>query len=198
MEWIRCIRCEKFRHNFVGRTFALFAPIQSILHRVSCTNEMVQNAPKHYETHQNMSIGSDGVDWADLLQKILTQLCGLKFCITCNSSACFEPGIVKQRIGPKCPQTLRNKTKHEFRVQWGWIGCIRCDKYRHDFVAWTFPLVAPVQSILHRVSCSNKMVPNAPKHYENATKDEFRVQWGGSGAFIAKTSDTTLWHELLH
>jgi len=179
-------------------TFGFIAPVQPILHRVSCTNEMVQNAPKHYETHQNMSLGSDGVDWADLLQKILTQLCGLKFCITCNSSACFEPGIVKQRIGPKCPQTLRNKTKHEFRVQWGWIGCIRCDKYRHDFVAWTFPLVAPVQSILHRVSCSNKMVPNAPKHYENATKDEFRVQWGGSGAFIAKTSDTTLWHELLH
>ena len=159
---------------------------------------MLPNAPKHYETHHNLSLGSDGVDWADLLQKILTQLCGLKFCITCNSSACFEPGIVKQRIGPKCPQTLRNKTKHEFRVQWGWIGCIRCDKYRHDFVAWTFPLVAPVQSILHRVSCSNKMVPNAPKHYENATKDEFRVQWGGSGAFLAKTSDATLWHELLH
>ena len=198
MGWIGCVRCEKFWCDFVARTFALIAPVQPILHRVSCTNEMVQNAPKHYETHQNMSLGSDGVDWADLLQKILTQLCGLKFCITCNSSACFEPGIVKQRIGPKCPQTLRNKTKHEFRVQWGWIGCIRCDKYRHDFVAWTFPLVAPVQSILHRVSCSNKMVPNAPKHYENATKDEFRVQWGGSGAFIAKTSDTTLWHELLH
>ena len=80
----------------------------------------------------------------------------------------------------------------------GWIGCVRCKNIRRDFVARTFALIAPVQPILLRVSCSNEIVPNAPKHYENATKDEFRVQWGGSGAFIAKTSDTTLWHELLH
>ena len=87
MGWIGCIHCEKFGHNFVARTFALIAPVQPILHRVSCTNEMVQNAPKHYETHQNMSLGSDGVDWADLLQRILLQLCGLNFCTNCNSSA---------------------------------------------------------------------------------------------------------------
>ena len=49
---------------------AFIAPVQPILHRVSCTNKMVQNAPKHYETHQNMSLRSDGVDRADLLQKI--------------------------------------------------------------------------------------------------------------------------------
>ena len=36
-----------------------------------------------------------------------------------------------------------------------------------------------------------QIVQNTPKH-------EFRVQWGGSGAFIAKNSDTTSWHELLH
>ena len=89
-------------------------------------------------------------------------------------------------------------TKHEFRVQWGWIGCIRCLKFGHDFVARTFALITPVQPILHRVSCSHKMVQYAAEHYENATKDEYRVQWGGSGAFIVKTSDTTLWHELLH
>src|SRR6185312_255629 len=36
-----------------------------------------------------------------------------------------------------------------------------------------------------------QIVRNAPKHY-------FRVQWGGSGAFLAKNSDATSWHELLH
>ena len=36
-----------------------------------------------------------------------------------------------------------------------------------------------------------KIVRNAPNH-------EFRVQWGGSGAFVAKNSDATSWHELLH
>src|SRR6185437_2421399 len=81
----------------------------------------------------------DGIDILDLLQKILTQLCGLNFCINYNCSARFEASIVKQRNGPKCTTTLRNKTKHEFRVQ-----------------------------------------------------------WGGSGAFIAKNSDTTSWDELLH
>ena len=63
-------------------------------------------------------------------------------------------------------------------------------------MARAIALIAPVQPILHRVSCSNKIVPKAPKHYENATKDEFRVQWVGSGAFDVKTSDTTLWLEL--
>ena len=122
MGWIGCIRCEKFGHNFVARTFALNAPFLPILHRVSCSNEMVPNAPKHYETHQNMSLGSDGVDRVDLLQKILMQLCGLNFCINFNSSAHFEPSIVKQRNESKCTQTLRNKTKQKFSVQWGGSG----------------------------------------------------------------------------
>ena len=68
---------------------------------------MVPNAPKHYETHQNMCLGSDGVDRVDLLQKILMQLCGLKFCINYNSSARFEPSIVKERNG-----TDQNAAKH--------------------------------------------------------------------------------------
>ena len=109
MGWIGCIHCETFGHNFVARTFALIAPFQLILHRVSCSNKMVPNAPKHYETHQNMSLGPDGVDRVDLLQKILTPLCGLNFCINFNSSARFEPSIVKQRNGQKCTQTLRKK-----------------------------------------------------------------------------------------
>ena len=32
----------------------------------------------------------------------------------------------------------------------------------------------------------------------NAPKRQFRVQWGGSGAFVAKNSEATSWHELLH
>ena len=94
--------------------FALIVPIHPILHRVSCSNKMIPNLPRHYETHQNMSLGSIGVDRVDLLQKILTRLCGTNFCINCISSACFEPSIIKQRNGPKCTQTLRNATKHEY------------------------------------------------------------------------------------
>ena len=106
------------------QAFALIGPVHPILHQVSCNYETIPNAPKHYETHQNMSLGPDGVDRMDLLQEILTQLCGLNFSFNFNSSARFEPSIVKQRNGSKCTQTLRNKTKHEFWVQWGGSGAI--------------------------------------------------------------------------
>ena len=63
MEWIRSVRCEKTRRDFVARTFALIAPVHPVLHRVSWSYEMIPNTPKHYATHQNMSLGSNGVDW---------------------------------------------------------------------------------------------------------------------------------------
>jgi len=79
MGWIGCARCEKFLCNFVAQTFALIAPIQPILHRVSCNNEMVPNAPKHYKTQQNMSFWSHGVDRVCSLRQIPTQLRGMNF-----------------------------------------------------------------------------------------------------------------------
>ena len=54
----------------MARTFALIAPIHPILHRVSCSYEMIRNAPKHYETHQNMSLESNRVDQVRLLEKL--------------------------------------------------------------------------------------------------------------------------------
>jgi hypothetical protein len=50
--------------------------------------------------------------------------------------------------------------------------------------------MVPVQPVLHRLSCSNEMVQNAPIH-------EFRVQWSGSGAFVVNNSDSTLFSELV-
>jgi len=117
----------------VARTFAL---VRNVSPRVWQAYRMVANAPKRYEIHQNMSLGSNGVDRVGLLRKILTQLRGTNFC---TSSARFAPSLVRQPNGPKCTQ----------------------------------------------------MVRNAPKH-------EFRVQWGGSAAFIEKNSDATSCHELLH
>ena len=92
----------------MARTFALIAPFQPVLQLASCSNETIQNAPKHYETHLNMSLGSNGVDRVRSLQK----------------------------------------------------------KFRCDFAARNFVLIAPIQLVLHRASCSNKTIQNAPKHYE--------------------------------
>ena len=62
MGWIGFVRCEKIRRDFVGRTFASIAPVHPVLHRVSCSYETIPNAHKHYETHQNMRLGSNAVD----------------------------------------------------------------------------------------------------------------------------------------
>src|SRR6185312_4229949 len=97
---------------------------------------MVLNAPRCYETHQNVSLASNGVDRARSLRKIPMQLRGTNFC---TSSARFAPNFVRQPNGSECTQML-----------------------------------------------------------QNASKCQFSIKWGGSGAFVAKNSDATSWHELLH
>ena len=59
--WV-CLLRKKSQRDFVPRTFALIAPLHTVLHRVSCSYETIRNASKHYETHQNMSLESNGVD----------------------------------------------------------------------------------------------------------------------------------------
>jgi hypothetical protein len=72
MEWIGCVRCEKSWRHIVGRTFALIAPVHTVLYRVSYGYETIPYAAKHYATHQKMSLGSNVVDWVRSLQKIPT------------------------------------------------------------------------------------------------------------------------------
>ena len=69
MGWIRCIGCEKLQRDFMAQTFALIAPVQYVLQQVSCSYETIPNAPEQYATHQNMSLGYNGVDSVHSLQK---------------------------------------------------------------------------------------------------------------------------------
>ena len=64
MVCIWCVRSEKFRRDYVARTFALIALVRPILHRVNCSNETIPKASKLYEMQQNMSLESNGVDRA--------------------------------------------------------------------------------------------------------------------------------------
>ena len=70
MGWMGCVFCEKLQRDFMARAFALIEPVQYVLQQVSCSYEMIPNAPKQYETHQNMSFGTNGVDQVRLLGKI--------------------------------------------------------------------------------------------------------------------------------
>ena len=75
---------------------------------------------------------SDATSWHELLHYF--------------GSFCTE--FRKQPYGHECTQIVQNTPKRYFRVQWG-IRCVRCEKFRRDFVARTFALLRPV---LHRVS----------------------------------------------
>ena len=89
----------------MARTCALIVLVQPILHRISCSTEILPNTPKHYETHQNMRFGSNGVDLVRSLRKIPTSLRGTNFCINCTSSPNFAPSSCSYEMIP-------NATKH--------------------------------------------------------------------------------------
>ena len=67
--------------------------------------QMISNAPKHYETHQNMSLGSNGVDRVDLLQKTLMRIRGTNFALI----APVQP--VLQRVSYS-NKTIQNAPKY--------------------------------------------------------------------------------------
>ena len=145
-----------------------------------CT-QIVQNATKHQFRVQWGGQGafvtknSDATSWHELLHQ-------------------FGPFCTEFSKATKRSQMHPNSTKHtKTSVQrpMGWIGCVRSKKFRRDFVARTFVLIAPFRPILRQVSRSNKMVLKHTQIVRNALKHEFRAQWGGSGAFVAKKFDAT-------
>ena len=109
MGWIACVRCQKFRCEFVARNFALIAPVQPISHRVSCSNETIQNAPKHYKTHQFMSFASNGWIGCVHSEKLWCNFVAR----TSSLNALVQPVLHRvscsDETNPKCTQTVQNK-----------------------------------------------------------------------------------------
>ena len=70
MGWIGCVRCEEFQCDLMAQTCPLIAPVQHVLHQVSCSNETLTNVPKHNENAKNMGLGFNGVDRMRSLPKI--------------------------------------------------------------------------------------------------------------------------------
>ena len=173
--------------------------------------------------HQNVSLGSNGVDWVHSLRKIMTRLRGTNFS---TSSACFVPSSVRQPNGPDCTQIVRNAQKCLFRVQMGESGAFVAKN--SDATSWHILLhfsahFAPsfvrqpygpgcTQIVRHTPKCqfrvqwggSGAFVAKQPNSLEctqivrNAPKRQFRAQWGRSGSFVANNSEATSRHELLH
>jgi len=92
--WIRCVCWEKLQRDFVARTFALIAPVQYVLHQVSCSYETIPNAPKYYKTYWNITLGSNGVDRVRPLRKIPMWLRWTNFYTNCTNSSRFVPSFM--------------------------------------------------------------------------------------------------------
>ena len=124
------------------------------------------------------------------VRKIMKRLRGMNFC---TSSARFAPSFVRQPNGPKCTQIVLDAPKHQFRVEWGGSGAFGVKN--SDATSFSNFCTSSARFAPRFV-----WQPNGPKCTQierNAPKRQFRDQWGGSGAFVAKNSDATSWHELL-
>src|SRR6185312_10220071 len=151
---------------------------------------MVPNASNQYKTHQNISLGSNGVDRVRSLRKIPTRLRGTNFC---TSSARFATSFITQPNGPKCIQLVQNAPKHQFPNGVDRVRSLRKIPTRRRGTNFCTSSARFAPSFVRQ--------PNSPECTQivrNTPKRQFRVQWGGSGAFVAKNSEATSWHELLH
>ena len=147
MGWIGCVHCEKLQNYFMAQTCALIAPVQLVLQRVSCSNETLPNAPKHYETHENMRLWSNRVDRVRSLRKIPIRFHGTNLCINCTVQPVLHRVSCSNEILPNMPkhyETHTNMSLGSNGVDW----CVRCEKFQNDFMAQTCALIAPVQPVL--------------------------------------------------
>jgi len=117
---------------------------------------------------QNMSLGSNGVDRVRSLRKIPMRLNAPKWYETEQNMSLGSNGVDRVHSLRKIPMRLR-----------GTKFCTSSARFAPSFVRQP-----------NSPKCT-QMVQNSPKH-------EFRVQWGGSGALVAKNFHATSWHKLLH
>jgi len=138
-----------------------------------------------------MSFGSNGVDWVHLLRKIPTRLHGTNFCTT---SARFAPSFVRQPNGTKWIQIV---WKYQ-NISLGPNGSNRVCLLRKIKTRLRGTNFCTTSA---RFALSFVRQPNGPKCIQivqYTPEHELGVKWGGSVAIVAKNSDATSWHELLH
>ena len=82
VQWGGLLWLRKITTRFVAQTFTLIAPVQYVLQQVSYSYETIPNAPKYYETHRNISIGSNGVNWLRSFHKIPRDFVSRTFVLT--------------------------------------------------------------------------------------------------------------------
>ena len=125
------------------------------------------------------------------MRKIPMRLRATNFCI---SSARFPSCFVMQPNGPECTQIVQNAPKRHFRSDG--VFHVRLLRKNPTRLRGTNFCTSSTRFAPSFVRQQNG--PECTQIVRNATKRQFRVRWGVSGAFVAKNSDATSWHELLH
>ena len=160
MGWIGCVRCQKLQCELMARVFELIAPVQPVLHEFRVVTEHCQMHP-YSQNAPNHELSSNGLDRVCMLQKFKCDFMAQ----TCALIAPVQPilhqvscSIETLPNAPKCYETHQNMSLGS-----NWVDrCVRCEKFQCDFMARPCALIAPLQAILHRVSCSSEILPNAP------------------------------------
>ena len=134
--------------------------------------------------HQNMNLGSNGVDRVCSLRKILTRLRGTNFC---TSSSRFAPSFKSQPNGPKCTKIVK---MHQ-NMSLGSNGVDRVRSLRNIPTPLRGTKFCTISAYFAPSFVTQPNGPQRTKIVQNAPKHEFGVQWGGSGAFVAKTFEAT-------
>ena len=155
MGWIGCVRCEKFRHNFVARTFALVRPFCTEFHKATKRSQMHPNSTKQTK-------GLFGYDYKLFFRR---------------------ENARSEKIPPNAFRYGRLSTS---RLQ---LAGRVCTENQDSEIAATISILC----IAARPSRGFLVSED-----KQALKHQFRVQWRGPGTFVAKNSDATSWHELLH
>ena len=146
---------------------------------------MIRNAPKYCKTDRNISLGSNRVDWVHLLRKIPTWLRGTNFTLIVP----VHP--VLHRVSCSY-ETITNVPKHYTMHQNKSLGSNGVVQVR---LLWK--ITTWFRGTNFSINCNSlvcfassfmqlRNYPKCTKTLWNAPKHEFRVQWGRSGAFIAK------------
>ena len=105
MVWIGRIRGDKFKRDFMIRSFAL----------IQCSNKTVPNAPKPYDMEQNMSLGSHGVFLVHSQRKFPTRLRGMNFYINCTRLAHLHRVQCSNKTVPNAPKHYEMQQKMRLR-----------------------------------------------------------------------------------
>ena len=187
MGWIGCVRCEKFRATSWHELSHQVSPFCTELCNTTERCQLHKNSIKHYETWVLGSMGwmgmfvaknSNTTSWHEHLHQF--------------SPFCIE--FCKATKRSKCIQIVQNTPKHEFRVQWG--GSVAFIAKNSNATSWPELLhqFGPFCTEFCNATERCQMHKNSMKQYQTWVLGSI----GWMGTFVAKNSDTTSWHELLH